>query len=67
MLTILVIYLFIGIIWVIADVRQPYHNQPAYIRKKNLFTISMYIFTWPMRLFFEIQYWILKFSNRNKK
>lgn len=59
------IYLSIGITWLIADMREPFTNQPQYIREGNFFNKILHIFTWP-NLLLDFRYFIrelIKFNN----
>lgn len=59
------VYLSIGITWLIADMREPFTNQPQYIREGKFFNKILHIFTWP-NLLLDFRYFIrelIKFNN----
>lgn len=59
------IYLSIGITCLIADMREPFVNQPQYIRRGNFLIKFLHIFTWP-NLLLDFRYFIrelMKFNN----
>jgi len=60
-----IIYLSIGITWLIADMREPFTNQPQYIREGNFFNKILHIVTWP-NLLLDFRYFIrelIRFNN----
>jgi hypothetical protein len=44
----LIAYLLAGMNYVWGDMRQPFWNQPAYVRSKNLFSLLSHVLTWPV-------------------
>ena len=54
LIIILAIYCFIGIGCIISDSIQPFHNQPEYIRNKNLKRMFLMGLAWP--IYSELSY-----------
>lgn len=63
----LIIYLIIGIGRVVMHFRQPFINQPHYIRHPKLSQILMYIVTWPLLFMFDINYFYRRYKLRKEQ
>ncbi len=53
---VLVVYLAIGVFWVVDDFRQPVINQPEYVYHPRAVTIVLFIVTWPVRATIEFRH-----------
>jgi len=63
----LIIYLIIGISRVMIHFRQPFINQPHYIRHPKLSQTLMYILTWPLLFMFDINYYYRRYKARQEQ
>jgi hypothetical protein len=53
-LVVLAAYLIAGVYYVLGDIRQPFWNQPAYIRSRSLPALLLHVITWPLTLSMNI-------------
>lgn len=62
-----IIYLLIGIVRIWTDFRQPRINQPIYVKERNVRLIIIYVVTWPLVIYFDLDHYVRKVLARIKK